>query len=243
MNRLQSAGLSILAALLAACNVTEPGPAAPAPLPEPVESASEEALPAPAPSPDTASIVRQMLIADTLFAAREAYDANRLMMPLEDNAYDRYRRVLTLDPGNRVALEGLREIVTRYVALADNAMTIGQFEEAKEMLERGAMIDADNDMLREARGRLEEARKTRVEYFALDERELRAQSELIKARLGEIGRLLRREEGATFLITAGSDREARWIYRIMREAVEGYRLRGNIVVGDSPSVQVQIPTS
>lgn len=243
MNRLQSAGLSILAVLLAACNVTEPGPAASAPPPEPAQSAPEEA-PSPVPaSPDTASIVRQMLIADTLFAAKEAYDANRLMMPLEDNAYDRYRRVLTLDPGNRVATEGLEEILTRYIALADNAMTIGQFEEAKEMLERAAMIDADSERLREARGRLEEARKTRVEYFALDARELRAQSEIIKTRLGEIGRLLRNEEGATFLITAGSDREARWIYRIMREAVDGYRLRGNIVVGENPSVQVQIPTS
>ncbi len=60
------------------------------------------------------------------------------------------------------------------------------------------------------------------------------------SQLGTIGELVRNYD-ATFLITARSDSEARWIYQVMREAVGGYRLRGNITLGSQPTIQVNIP--
>lgn len=38
------------------------------------------------------------MIADLLFAALQALDADRLLTPMDDNAHDRFQRVLSFDP-------------------------------------------------------------------------------------------------------------------------------------------------
>ena len=39
-----------------------------------------------------------------------------------------------------------------------------------------------------------------------------------------------------FVIVARNDAEGRWIYKSMQQAIEGYRLRGNIKMGKRPKV-------
>jgi len=51
--------------------------------------------------------------------AKLALEESRLMPPADDNAYDRYRSVLKLDPSNARAKSGLRTVAVRYVSLAD----------------------------------------------------------------------------------------------------------------------------
>jgi hypothetical protein len=48
---------------------------------------------------------------------------------------------------------------------------------------------------------------------------------------------------ATFLIRARTDEEGRWIYKTMRDAVGGYRLRGNIDVSGTPAIVVSTPSN
>ena len=60
-----------------------------------------------------------------LGAAARALGENRLSTPAGDNAVERYRAVLELDPGNSTALAGLRKVGERYAALAEAALAKG----------------------------------------------------------------------------------------------------------------------
>lgn len=185
-------------------------------------------------------ILRARILADMLFEASMAFDDNRLMLPAGDNAYDRYLEVLSFDPNNQIALQGVEDIVERYLVMANQAIQIGQFDDAEDYLVRAEIINPGKQDIIEARRVLAlESRVTR-DYFALAPEELAAQSLIMMSQLGTIGELVRNYD-ATFLITARSDSEARWIYQVMREAVGGYRLRGNITLGSQPAIQVNIP--
>ena len=64
------------------------------------------------------------------------------MSPAGDNAYDRYRRVLGLDPDNARAKQGLTAVAARYVGLADRAIDEGDAEQARTFVERARQADA-----------------------------------------------------------------------------------------------------
>ncbi len=226
------ASLALL--LLAACVPTDSGQIVYVPAPPPEPEVEEEPAPA---GPDFATVARMRIIADMLYEARNAYEDNRLTQPSGNNAYDRYQQVLNYDPGNEVALSGIRQIAERYVELAEASIAIGQFDSADNQLRRATQINRDNPRIATTRQRLDEARKSKLDFYALDPEGLRAKSLEIMVQLAEIGQLVMREN-ATFLITARSDEEARWIYQVMREAVGGFRLRGNIALGNPPGIQL-----
>ena len=184
--------------------------------------------------------VRQGIIADMLYDARAAYENNRLMSPAGNNAFDGFRAVLDFEPDNEVALQGIRDIVQRYVELADAAMQIGQYDNAESYLNRGARLGVNDAIINDARNRLEQARKVKMEFFNLNPIALSNHSLELIMKLREIGQYIRDIE-AIFLINARTDEEGRWIYKIMREAVDGYRLRGNIGLANEPGIQVVVP--
>lgn len=218
-----------LVLLLGACQGTDRGEVVYSGAP-PVEPTPE---PAPPPPPDP----RPRIIADMLYEALLSIDANRLTTPAGNNAYDRFVQVLQLDPGNTVALEGITRIAQRYVELADAAMNQAQYDNAASLLSRGERVKPGLPALAEARDRLAVARQNKFESFALDPGALSGQSQEMLDRLAEIAAYIR-DKQATFLINARNDEEGRWIYKIMREAVEGYRLRGDIVIAGTPAVMV-----
>lgn len=189
-----------------------------------------------------AEFARSMLLADILYAARTAYEDNRLMSPMGDNAYDRYIEVLQLDPGNEVAMQGIRDIVLRYIELADAAVALGKFSEAQSLLGRATSLDPERAELAAARARLEAAQRNKIETYALDPAGLSSQSLEVMTRLAEIAQNIMRDE-ATFLINARNDEEGRWIYKVMRESVGGYRLRGNIDISGTPSILITVPAA
>lgn len=183
---------------------------------------------------------RSRILADMLYEAKVAYEDNRLMSPSGNNAYDHYREVLQLDPGNQVALEGIEGIVLRYIDLADVAMRQSKYDEARSMLDRAERLNPIRPELDSARQRLALARRTKVTTFALDAAALRSQSLEAMNKLAEIAQYIQRNE-AVFLINARSDEEGRWIYKVMRESVGGYRLRGNIDISGTPGILVTVP--
>lgn len=186
------------------------------------------------------SIARARLLADILYDAKLAYEDNRLTSPPGNNAYDRYLEVLSLDPGNQVARQGIEEVVLRYIELAETALRQRKFDEAQSLLARAAGIDPDRPELAPVRQRLESVRDLRVERYELDPRGVSEQSLLVMTELARIASQIMRSD-ATFLINARSDAEGRWIYKVMRESVGGYRLRGNIDIAASPEVVVTMP--
>ena len=73
--------------------------------------------------------------------AKMALEENRLMSPANDNAYDRYRQVLELDPNEKRAKQGLREVAIRYVDLAGQAAAKGDLEQARSFVDRAKRAD------------------------------------------------------------------------------------------------------
>src|SRR5688572_17613028 len=147
---------------------------------------------------------RARLLADILYAAKQAFADNRLQLPRGNNAYDRYQEVLELDPGNEVALAGIQEIAVRYVALADAAMALGQYDNAEALLIRAMRINSSLPELNEARAHLEIARQNRVEVYPLDPAGLSNRSVEMLAHLAEVAQHIQQQE-ATFIINARND--------------------------------------
>jgi hypothetical protein len=181
----------------------------------------------------------ERLIADVLFEGLQALEDDRLLTPLEDNAYSRFQRVLALDSENQIAKEGIEKILLRYVALSQQASRRGLFDNAEELLARAKFIDEDHSALTQALFSLKEERESGDLIFNLDSTELLNRSDAMVSQLGHIAEQARDRE-AFFLIIAPNDNLARWMYLQMRNAVEGYRLRGNIELANQTTIRLRL---
>jgi hypothetical protein len=185
------------------------------------------------------------LIAELLTAGDRALSADRLLLPLEDNAYDRFRAVLLLEPDNPVARSGLQAIVLRYLDMARTAAARSEYRQAlshismADQIEPGSpLVEELEDSIREQQAR-QRAHRAVVESDAehlLDPELLRQRADEIVELLGEIARKVRASE-ESILIVARNDAEGRWIYQQMREAVPDYLVRGDITIGPRPRIQ------
>ena len=230
--------LSVTALLLSSCGTQESGRVVYSGGAPDSEASVEERGALPASDP----FIRQRILADMLYEARIAYEDNRLMSPAGNNAYDKFREVLDIEPENTVAMQGIRDIVYRYVELADAAIQVGQFDNAESYLSRARRVGVEWDVIDKADRRLAQAREVKMDVFTLNAEALSDRSLDMMVLLGEIGQQIRDQE-ATFLINARTDEEGRWIYKVMREAVGGYRLRGNIAIDNDPSIQIVVPST
>lgn len=183
---------------------------------------------------------QQRLIADLLFEGLQALDDDRLLTPVDDNAHARFKRVLAYEPNNKLALEGLESIVLRYVELAEVATRQGLFEQAETFLDRARFVDARHPAITRAEQALTAEQESGDLFFDLEASQIAARSEAVQHKLADIARQAQQHE-AFFLITAPSDEQARWMFSVMREAVDGYRLRGNIELASRYSIRLRMP--
>ncbi|MDG2421766.1 MAG: hypothetical protein P8N40_08710 [Gammaproteobacteria bacterium] len=181
----------------------------------------------------------ERLIADILFEGLQALEDDRLLTPLEDNAHSRFQRVLAMDPENEIANDGLERILMRYVDLSQEASRRGLFEDAEELLGRAEFINEDHPSINLAWSLLESEKESGDLIFSLDTAEFLSRSEIARSRLNNIAQQAR-ELDAFFLITAPNDDLARWMYLQMRNAVDGYRLRGNIELANQTSIRLRL---
>jgi serine/threonine-protein kinase len=130
-----------------------PKPAEPAVAPAPAPRVIAAPKPA-APSPRGPSASDRLKIVGMLQNAKLALGENRMMSPPGDNAYDRYRNVLRLEPGNQAAKSGLREIASRYVRLANEAVDQGDAAKAREHLGNARRADASHSGIRAVEQRI-----------------------------------------------------------------------------------------
>ena len=183
---------------------------------------------------------QQRMIADLLFAGLQALDDDRLLTPADDNALSRFRRVLAFDPDNEIALQGVQDIVARYLELAAEASRQGLWEEAGVMLDRARVVDDGHPGIAAAARELEAEKESGDLFFRFDGGDLARRTEGVRNQLAEVAQQAR-QYNAFFLITAPSDELARWMFSVMREAVAGYRLRGNIELAGRSSIRLLLP--
>ena len=183
---------------------------------------------------------RRQFIADLLYEGLQALDANRLLTPIDDNAHARFKRVLAFDPDNEIALQGLQDIVARYLQLAGEASRQGLFSEAELLLERARFVDENHPGIAIAWLGLQAEMTSTDLFFTLDANEFTRRSDKAQETLTDIARQAQ-QHNAFFLITAPNDDLARWMFSVMQEAVNGYRLRGNIELAGRTSIRLRMP--
>ena len=100
--------------------------------------------------PSGESLQVSIQIKQLLQAATVALSLDRLLSPVDDNAYSRYREVLVLQPDNESAKAGLRSVARRYIHLAKGYYQKGNRLRAKVLLGRAeTVIPEDAAMQRE----------------------------------------------------------------------------------------------
>jgi tetratricopeptide (TPR) repeat protein len=186
-------------------------------------------------------------IVDKLIANGEyTLSVDQLLTPINDNAFDFFRAALKLDPQNQRALKGLQGIAIRYVDLARESAAKSRYSEALKHLNSARMVDVSNPQIKEVAAAInEQIKKTpppepyrqKENEYLLESRALSKKEPQILSRLAEIAESVK-STNSLAIIVARSDTEGRWIYQQMREAVPGYKVRGDIKVGNPPRIQL-----
>ena len=136
-----------------------------APVTAPAEAAAPEAVSMAGPSAPSGAAATvtspSEQIALLLFGASSDVAALRLMSPSGQNAYEKYRAVLAIEPANDEALKGLHTLSDRYLALASRALDAQQFERATEYVNNAARAAPANPALPQARLALSARQPTR----------------------------------------------------------------------------------
>ena len=201
------------------------------------------------------------IITQMLDDADADVQADRLMTPTNDNAFDRYKAVLLLDKSNQRAQLGLRAIADRYLALGHSHLNRNQFSSARKMLSNAVTANGKTLKTRQFEKKLGQAMvaaqkragsgKTPVKpttnlddlnqtTFALNKTDLSQRNQAIMAHLAAIGQRVQNSQEYV-LIYARNDAEGRWIYQQLRNASTGYRVRGNIKRSKTPRVILEPP--
>ena len=181
-----------------------------------------------------------MSLPDLLYAGLQALDADRLLTPSDSSAHHFFSRALSKDPSSKIAQQGFRDIVKRYMQLAREAMRRGLFEEARQLISRAQTVDPEENEIAGLKKELEAEIASGDVFYHLNNANVSKHSIEIKLLLEDIARKAQ-ELDAFFLITAPSDDQARWMFSVMREAVPGYRLRGNIELSGRVAVRLRVP--
>jgi hypothetical protein len=83
-------------------------------------------------------------LTELLARAHQQIEAFALMTPPGDNALETLQRVLAVMPAQPDALQGIREIATRYAVLATQAERRGEHDLAKRYVDKGLHLVPDH---------------------------------------------------------------------------------------------------
>ncbi|WP_226665104.1 N-acetylglucosaminyltransferase [Microbulbifer aggregans] len=227
-------GLSVL---FSGCASAPPPAPAPKAIPLPVE-----------PKGPTEEEIRQRAVEHFLRRAEAAQREGFYTMPAGASAYDFYLNVQQLDPGNQKAAAGIQIIVMELVARARDALRQRAFGQVSSLLNRADEIAPNNPLSAEVRTQLQREQRRAAADVALDgpgaqavplpPAELTSKSPLVVQLLRATAERIRTHE-MRVVIVARNDAEGRWIYSQLREAVPGYRVRGDIKLGNPPRLLLQ----
>ena len=94
-------------------------------------------------------------ISEHLNQAKIALAAGQLTSPPGQSAADLFKAVLTLDPSNAVAREGLQKIVAALISQAEKAITASSFDMAERLIRQASERGASANTLRAINAKLE----------------------------------------------------------------------------------------
>jgi len=96
-------------------------------------------------------------IEELLAGAEQNLKELRLTTPAGNNAVEKYRSVLALDPGNINAMNGIDRVVDEYIELMDHALIDNNIPTAHNYLHKGEHVNPEHSGLSAAKQRLDGA--------------------------------------------------------------------------------------
>ena len=176
-------------------------------------------------------------VTQLLMQASAAVSREQFIYPARGSAMSLYHEVLTLEPGNGEALQGLETLVEHYLSEASVAIAEQRYTRAHGALSRARMIDRSNPNIEPIAAELrllEEAERIRT---VLDWRLVAERSNQLAPVLQKAGRQAR-QDGCRAIISVGSDAEGRWVYQQMSNAPGDRRIRAQIRIASPSAVEV-----
>ena len=206
----------------------------------------ESAVPLVQVAPAPVELTPQQKIVHRLLAEADyCLSRNQLLNPIADNAQDRYRSVLLMEPENERAKLGLQAIALRFVDLAQTAAKRGNLSEANTMIKYAKSID-NNPVVQDAANSLRKQLVNippAIAYVAgageivLDAKMLLSKDPQLTTHLTSVAHKAKQTDQFV-LIIARNDTEGRWVYQQLRNAVPGYLVRGDIRIGSPARVKL-----
>lgn len=210
----------------------------------PKQEQAAEVAPPPAPAP--VHVHPQQKAIDFLLSEADwALSQGKLLNPINDNAHDRYRSVLLMDPKNEHALLGLQTIARRYLDMAHDAARKGKMNDAQIMIKYARTIDDSAEVQQAAESMRKQVAnieppkpyKAADGETVLDAKMIKVKDPQITTQLVGIAQKAKQTDEFV-LIVAGTDADGRWIYQQLRNAVPGYLVRGDIRIGQPARVKL-----
>ena len=166
---------------------TEPAEPGKAPVKPPQETEAQQtdaaaagAEQTPPPDKEDAEVARLLAAAEVDLKAR------RLTSPAGNNAWEKYRHVLSLAPAHPEAMLGMERVIESYRQLFSAEVEKEDFDKAAGYLAKIGEPHPDSPLLDEGEQRLQDARQARVDRLAEQERKRQAAEEKMRQLAGEM---------------------------------------------------------
>ncbi len=182
---------------------------------------------------DTADAKIQQLLS----SADTAMGRDRLTTPLEDNAFDRYKQVLSLDSSNKLAIDGINRIVERYLAWAFDHTERSNLKKARHYISLAESIDPVHPNIQPVVNKINDQENKVIHVFKLDSNAIRDHS-VDPARLETIAARIQRNR-SFITIRAPDDRSGRWLYQELNRRVD-FRVEARFERSSKASVSLTL---
>ena len=176
-------------------------------------------------------------IQQLLSSADAAMQQNRLTTPADDNAFDRYKLALTLNPSNTLAIAGINRIVERYLAWALDHAERSNLKKARYFVLLAEGIDPGHPNIKPVGNKINDQEDEVVSVFPLDATAVRDQS-VDPTRIATIAARIQRHR-AFVTIRAPNDRSGRWLYQELNRQVN-FRIEARFEISSNPSVSLTL---
>ena len=177
---------------------------------------------APAPTVVTTNVEKRSAesrILAWLAAAEIALMNEQLTTPLEDNAYFRYLQVLSVDPQNEAAEQGIANIVDKYLDWSIQSVEMGRYYLATDYLNKARSVDENHPNVATVESMIEFHVNGNQKSFAFSRNSIQNKEPAVISELKTIASDISSFK-ASIVIEAPSDEMGRWIYQQLNESAK-----------------------
>ena len=181
----------------------------------------------------TPTALSKITIQKLLTSANQAMARDRLTKPKDDNALDKFKTVLNLNPSNPLAIEGINRIVERYLSWALDHSDRSQLKKARHFVSLAESIDPTHPSIKPVVSKINDQEDKIARVFMLYGSSARNQkvSPLV---LDKIAKKIF-EHRAFVTIRAPDDRSGRWLYQELNRRVD-FRVEARLEINNEASV-------